>query len=311
MTTRVLGCAVLTVALVVAASWVWGIGSSAAQENPAASTEWPPRTADGHPDIQGVWGSADGGGFSWHIEPEAHLLSLDMPQERGLIQSASGSVQSPGEKLTLVVDPPSGILPYQPWALERRNSVLMGHLHPEPWQIDPQTRGWPNGVPRAHIYSSLDGSVGGPFHILQPPGYVVFLYETQHEFRVVPLDGRPQPGTDVKLWMGSSRGRWEGHTLVIETTNHNDSTRFDVVGDFHSDEMRVTERWTYVDQDTLEYRATIDDPQVYTRPWTLAIRNVRTPAGTELLEYAGVEGDQNATIATEEAARRAGGPLEK
>ena len=90
MTTRVLGCAVLTVALVVAASWAWGIGSSAAQENPAASTEWPPRTADGHPDIQGVWGSADGGGFSWHIEPEAHLLSLDMPQERGLIQSDLG-----------------------------------------------------------------------------------------------------------------------------------------------------------------------------------------------------------------------------
>ena len=301
MTARVVGSVVLTLVLVLA-SWASGIGSLTAQE-PAESTEWPPRTPDGQPDIQGVWGSADSGNFSLAIEPRAHLQSLGMPQSGGLIQSSSGHVQR-AEKLTLVVDPPSGILPHQPWALERRNSVMVGYTNPEPWQIDPQTRGWPNGVPRSHIYSSLDGSVGGPWQILQGPGYVLFLYETQHEFRYVPIDGRPQPGEDIKLWMGSSRGRWEGHTLVIETTNRNDSTRFDVVGNFHSDEVRVTERFTYVDQGTLDYRATIDDPKVYMRPWTLGIRNVRTPPGTELLEYAGVEGDLNAGIATEEAARR-------
>ena len=307
MTTQSVGSVVLTVGLVLA-GWASDIYSLTAQEL-VGSTAWqPPRTPDGQPDIQGVWGSADTGIFSLRIEPIAHLQSLGMPEPRSrFFQSNSGRSglvqQSP--KLTLVVDPPSGILPHQPWALERRNRVMVGYGHPEPWQIDPQTRGWPNGVPRAHIYSSLDGSNGGPWQILQGPGYVLFLYETQHEFRYVPLDGRLQPSDDIKLWMGDSRGRWEENTLVIETTNHNDSTRFDIVGNFHSDAMRVTERFTYVDPDMLEYRATIDDPQVYTQPWTIAITNKRTPPGTELLEYAGIEGELNATIATEEAAGRA------
>ena len=140
-------------------------------------------------------------------------------------------------------------------------------------------------IPRENYYSTVDGSVGGPIQILQPPGYVVFLFETHHEFRVVPLDGRPQPSEDIKLWLGSSRGRWEGNTLVIDVTNQNDSTRFDVVGNFHSDEMRVTERWTYVDNATIQYRATVDDPKVYTSPWMLGITFKRVPAGTELFEY--------------------------
>ena len=280
MTTRIVGSVVLAMVLVVA-SWASGIGALTAQEL-AESVEWtPPRTPDGQPDIQGVWGSADSGAFSKQIEPVAHLESLGMPRSSGFSQSNSGrsSLVRRSPKLTLVVDPPNGILPHQPWALERRNSVMRGYVSPEPWQMDTQTPGWPNGVPRCHIYSSLEGSVGGPWRILQGSGYVLFLYETQHEFRYVSLDGRPQPGEDIKLWMGSSRGHWEGNTLVIETTNHNDSTRFDVVGNFHSDEMRVTERFAYVDQDTLEYTATVDDPQVYTRPWTIAITNTRTPPG--------------------------------
>ena len=144
--------------------------------------------------------------------------------------------------------------------------------------MDTQTPGWPNGIPRIHVYSSLDGSVGGPWRVMQGAGYVLFLYETQHEFRYVPLDGRPQPGDDIKLWMGSSRGHWDGNTLVVESANHNDSSRLDVVGNFHSDAMRVTERFEYVDENTLEYQATIDDLVVYTQPWTIAITNKRTPA---------------------------------
>ena len=297
MAKRVVWFAVLSLALVV--------GSLVAQES-ADSPAWQPlRTPDGQPDIQGVWASADTGMFSLNIEPSAHLRTLGLPQRTS--PGGGARAQSPcprPTKSTIVVDPPSGILPHQPWALERRNSVMRDYRAPEPWQIDPQTRAWPNGVPRVHIYSSVDGCVGGPWHVLQGSGYVLFLYETEHEFRYVPLDGRPQLREDIELWMGSSRGHWEGNTLVIETTNHNDSTRFDVVGNFHSDTLRVTERLTYVDAGTLEYRATIDDPQVYTRPWTIAIRNVRVP-GLELLEYAGVEGEQNAAIATEEAAARA------
>ena len=269
--------------------------SSAAQQNAA----WPSRTPDGQPDIQGVWGSYDSGTFSLNLEPTAHLRSLGMPRGTGGIVSFAGDYAIPKDlKPTLVIDPPTGILPHQPWALERRNSVMREYIRPKLWQIDPQTRGWPNGVPRVHSYSSVDGSIGGPWQIMQGPGYVLFLYELQHEFRYVPLDGRPQPGQDIKLWMGSSRGRWEGNTLVIESANHNDSTRFDVVGNFHSDEMRVTERYIFVDKDTIEYRATIDDPGVYTKPWTIGIRNKRTAPGTEVMEYAGVEGDKDATNAT-------------
>src|SRR6476660_7903607 len=92
-----------------------------------------------------------------------------------------------------------------------------------------------------------------PFQIIQPENAVVFLYEAQHEFRYVPLDGRPQPDKGVKLWMGSSRGHWEGNTLVIDVTNNYDRVRFSVVGDFASDDLKVTERWKWIDRDTIEY----------------------------------------------------------
>jgi hypothetical protein len=168
---------------------------------------------------------------------------------------------------------------------------MKNFIHPSAAGVDTNSRGWPEGVPRENYYSSQDGSLGGPIQILQPPGYVVFFYETHHEFRIVPLDGRPHVGRDIKLWEGDSRGRWEGTTLVVDVTSNKDSTRFSVVGDFHSDAMRVTERWTFVDRDTLDYKATIDDPKVFTKPWTLGIPLARTMPGTELLEYAGVEGE--------------------
>ena len=279
MTTRLL-CSIVAVAALVTAA-------PAAQDSPA-------RTPDGQPDIQGHWASGTGL-FSLNIEPPEHLIKQGAPRFQAL-----------GGRRTIVVDPPDGILPHQPWALERRNKAMSEFLAPSPAMMDPQTRGWPNGVPRENVYSSRDGSVGGPIQIMQPPGHVVFFYETHHEFRIVPLDGRPQPGKDIKLWMGSSRGRWEGNTLVIDVYNNNDSTRFDVVGNFHSDEMRVTERWTFLDKDTLQYRATIDDPKVYTKPWTLGVTHKRAPATTEIFEYAGAEGDKDASE-TAEAIRKAKG----
>ena len=247
-------------------------------------SEWLTHRPDGQPNIEGLWHFVGG------------TVGMSIEEFRGMGDSA---VYPGGVVPTMVVDPPSGILPYHPWARTRRDEIINNFLSPElpnHAQIDPQARGWPNGVPRLNYYSLLQ--------ILQPPGYVVMLYEVHHEFRVIPLDGRPHPGSDIKLWMGDSRGRWEGNTLVVDATNHNDSTRFSVLGDFHSDEMQLTERWTFVDSETLEYRATIDDPQVYTRPWTLGItikRNVSgfqpgsepLPEGAELLEYAAVEGERH------------------
>jgi hypothetical protein len=279
MTRRLLFSTLLALAVATA--------SSAARKPSSIARNFPRRTTDGQPDIQGLWANGTAI-FGLNIEPPSHLRTYGA-------RVATGAF---GTNRTIVVDPPDGILPLRPWALERRNAVMAEYLAPSPALMDPQARGWPNGVPRLHYYGTCEGSMGGPIQIMQAPGSVVFLYEVQHEHRVVPLDGRPQPGKDIKLWLGSSRGRWDGNTLVIEVTNHNDSTRFDVVGNFHSDQMRVTERWTYVDEDTLQYRATIDDPKVYTRPWTLGVTHKRCPAGTEIMEYAGVEG----TTAVAEAA---------
>ena len=272
----------------------------AESEESMESEEWTPSlTPDGQPDIQGIWAPGSGGGTLF-LEPIGYLMSMGMPppQLGTSLLAVSGPPPvniaeggPPPLNQGTIIDPEDQIIPYQPWAKERRNEVLLTYGDPNPAQVDTQTRAWPLGVPRANIYSSHDGSIGAPIQILQPPGHVVFLYEVGHEFRVVPLGDRPHPGEDIKLWMGDSRGRWEGNTLVIDVTNHNDSTRLTIPGDFHSDEMRVTEEWTFFDENRIEYRATIEDPQVYTRPWTIGMTLTRGQPGTELLEYAGVEGD--------------------
>jgi hypothetical protein len=248
----------------------------------AAGPWQPAKLSDGQPDIQGLWGDVLENIASLNVEPGEHLLQIGAPKYPALRMFKG-----------FMVDPPDGVMPHQPWALERRNQAMKEFLAPTPAMMDPQTRGWPNGMPRENYYSSIEN---GPFQIFQPPGYVVFFYEIHHEFRIVPLDGRPHPGQDIKLWEGDSRGHWEGNTLVIEVMNNDDSTRFDVMGNFHSDQMKVTERWTILDKDSIDYKATIDDPKVYTKPWTLGVKMVRAKPGTEIFEYAGVEGDKAATV---------------
>src|SRR5688572_13744459 len=137
-----------------------------------------------------------------------------------------------------------------------------------------------------------------PFQIVQPEGAVLILYETQHEFRYIPLDGRPQIDGGVKLWMGSSRGRWEGTTLVVDVTNVNDRVRYSVSGDFASENVKITERWTWVDKDVIRHTATFEDPKVYERPFTVAktIRRVKAQPGFEIMEYSGVEGERDAHL---------------
>ena len=295
------------------------------RQSPSADTDqrgqsgaFPPRTVDGQPDIQGVWaGDTCRGAASpcppSYLEPAVYLRTIGLPENHG-VRPVSGSLP-PGatgtsfvnpmrDMASAIVDPPDHVLPYQPWAKTRRDAVMKNYLRPSPAQVDTNSRGWPSGVPRENYYTSPDGSVGGPVQILQPPGYVVFLYENHHEFRIVPLDGRPHLGQGIALWMGDSRGSWEGNTLVVDVTNSNDSARFSAIGDFHSDAMHMTERWTFIDADTLDYKATIDDPKVFTRPWTLGIPLTRTPPGTELVEYAGVEGEVSIERHLDEGAPR-------
>jgi hypothetical protein len=121
--------------------------------------------------------------------------------------------------------------------------------------------------------------------ILQVPGTVVILYESNHSYRVIPLDGR-HPPAQMKLWMGDSRGRWEGDTLVVDVTQFNDMTWFDMAGNFHSDALHVVERYTLLDPDHINYEATIEDPKVFMRPWKMSmILNRHKEKNFRLLEY--------------------------
>jgi hypothetical protein len=141
------------------------------------------------------------------------------------------------------------------------------------------------GTPRINLQTG--------FQIIQAPGRVVFLYEYGHHFRSVPLDGRPHLPADLKLWMGDSRGHWEGHTLVIDVANNNDQTWLDQVGAIHGSAMHVTERWMISSPNQLDYEATIDEPSVYTQPWKLGMNYGRNRDKTyEQMESAVWEGNR-------------------
>ena len=129
--------------------------------------------------------------------------------------------------------------------------------------------------------------------IIQSPGYVVHLLEDSHAYRIIPTAAGPHAASAVTLWQGDSRGRWEGNTLVVDVTNSNGLTWFDNAGNFFSDAVHVVERFTLVDADTIHYEARIEDPKVYTRPWTMVSVFIRNKEpGFELLEQACHEGNR-------------------
>jgi hypothetical protein len=129
------------------------------------------------------------------------------------------------------------------------------------------------------------------------------MNEAYHNYRVIPVDGRPPLADTVKLWGGDSRGRWEGNTLVVDVRNMNGKNRLSHDGDFLSDAARITERYTFVDAEHMNYEATIDDPRVFTQTWKIAIANVRAkqrpPA--EMWEEACHEGERSADIMLQES----------
>ena len=234
-----------------------------------------PRTADGQPDISGYWSD----------NPDLSAQNVEGPRET---QQSTYTGGTPRERKA-VVDPSDGRLPYQPWAAEEAKSHYAQFGTPSsPQRMDPVARCFMMGVPRMLVQGGPPPSTS--MRILQTPTSIVVLHEYGHHYRVIHLDNRPPLGDTLKLWMGSSRGHWEGNTLVVDVTNHNDKTRFDQVGNFHSDAMRITERWTFADRDRIEYRATIHDPQVYTRPWTYGLTLRRNPP-LEQWEHAACEGN--------------------
>jgi hypothetical protein len=235
------------------------VASMAVAASAQQATAALPRTADGKPDFQGLW--------------SAQSSPTQAIEEHG---ASYGS--RPGK--SVVVDPPDGRIPYQPAALAERDR----RRRPENNYDDPDTHCFPPGVPRQMYDMQL------PIHILQPagtPGYVVMLFEIAHTSRIVPTDGRPHARDGIRVWNGDSVGRWEGDTLVIDTVNNNGKNWLAQYGDFIGAGTHIVERLKMTDANTIDYRATIEDPALFTRPWTIAFALARSEEkGMEILEAA-------------------------
>ena len=263
--------------LVVAPGFAAGQAPPAAQQ--AAGEDFS-RTPDGQPDLQGA---------VWTTGPDAVLYTGDL--ETGVADEAARIVQGqqvyPGS--SLVIDPPNGLIPYKPWAAAKRESLphqrqaeligrkVAGHTPRTLREIRPQTMCLP-AAPR--IVFDRD------FQFLQTPDAVIMLWEWSHAYRVIPLDGRPRISPRVKMAMGDARGRWEGKTLVVETTNVNDWDWLDSSGTFITDAMTSVERFTMVDANTINYEVTFTDPNVFTRPWTVAFP-IRARRDKEVVDWFG------------------------
>jgi len=233
------------------------------------------------PVLQGMWRS--------DITPFA-AAAHSIEGDHSLWEKGDDIVQgrTPTSRPTYIVDPADGKIPYLPWAEAKKKEFRANVDAPTKLEhIDPLVRALLVGVPRSN-------HTPGEIQIVQVPGYVLFLYSSSHAFRVVPTDGRPHVSDSIKLWMGDSRGRWEGNTLVIDVTNQNDQTWLDSAS-FHGDALHVVERWTMVGPDTIGFEATMEDPSMFTQPWKIAYRINRVrDKGYEILEEARREGERDA-----------------
>ena len=218
----------------------------------AAQSYRAPRTADGHPDLQGIWQVMN----TAAVNLEDHIAMLDMPAGRSVI-----------------VDPPDGKIPYKPAAAQQQEENFKNRAKADPLNVC-----YIPGVPRV-MYLPF------PMQIVQTPKYVVIASEFAHSLRRIYMDGSKHP--DVALfWIGDSRGHWEGETLVVDVANNLPDTWLDRSGNFHSDALHIVERITRTDADLLTYEATLDDANVYTRPWTIRMLLYRhREPNFKLLEY--------------------------
>ena len=306
MTRRLIGPFAVALALAVGAAQVPASAQSASGTTTTAAAFEPKRTAWGDPDLQGHW-LPGGGGMMEAPAGQPYKSTADPGTnsafDRFFPPAATGAV--PARPRTpprpMVVDPPDGKVPLQPWAMEKRAEIMAKQDQAE--HLDPRVRCLQSGLPRANLPVGYN-----TYQIVQIPGYVVVLYEWNHMTRFIPLDGRPHVGPSIRLPMGDSRGRWEGNTLVVDVTNFTDrtwavghgappegapaSSLTTGHGVFHTEALHVVERFTLIDADTIRYEATIEDPKVFTRPWKIDFNAfTRAPADHQLFEYACHEGN--------------------
>jgi len=263
--------------------------SGTPKRSPATKVEWTQRTPDGQPDLQGTWVNFDSTPFE---APVPAAASGNNPGVGPPDHWANHDSPTSPRRAAMVVDPPDGRVPVQPWAEARRDYDL-AHLsdswvHETPW-VRCITRGVPGGM--------FPAGYNNGYQIVQTPGFVVIVYEMLHESRIIPLDGRPHVGRNIRLWNGDPRGHWEGNTLVVETTNYNakgsiatSAATGRIRGIPQSEALHVIERFTRMDAKTINYEVTIDDANVYAKPWKVAIPLNRDPE-YRIYEYACHEGN--------------------
>jgi hypothetical protein len=282
-------------------------GTTAAKPSAGAKAWTAPKTAWGHPDLQGVWTNTT----TTPLErlPEAGDKQVLTDEERvdltrKVAERVNADTRRPGQvgaynefwfergtlntRTSLIVDPADGKVPaYTVEGQKRWDGIEAARkAHPADSWLDRSsydrciTRGMPGAM--------MPGFYNHNYHILQTPQYVAIIVEMIHDARIIPLDGRAH--TPVPQWLGDSRGHWEGDTLVVETTNFNDKVfeRSVVVSSFGSG-SRLVERFRRVDVDTIDYQVTIENPRMFTKPWTVATPMSRAEGG--LFEYACHEGN--------------------
>jgi hypothetical protein len=263
----------------------------------AASTKpWTPgRTPDGQPDLQGTWINFDATPFEAPApRPAAPPAARTAPAANvgPASEFADHSHQISKARRSMVIDPPDGRVPVLKWAEDKRDYDLE-HIpdapeHETPW-VRCITRGYPAGM--------FPAGYNNAYEIIQIPGHVVFVFEMIHETRIIPIDGRPRLGEGIRLWNGEPRGRWEGDTLIVESTNYNNKGSIATSaatgrmrGIPQSEAMKVTERFRRVDANSIDYSVTIDDPKVYSRPWTVSLPLNRDDS-YQMFEYSCQEGN--------------------
>jgi hypothetical protein len=208
------------------------------------------RTADGKPNLNGIWQVVNEA--HWDLEP--HSADEGVPPGMGVVEGDT--------------------IPYQPWAAAKKKENYANRA-----TLDPLHNCYLPGVPRITY-------VPFPFQIAQTPKHVAVAYEFAHTTRIIYTDGSNHaPPND--FWMGDSRGRWDKDTLVVDVTNFNDRTWFDMAGNFHSDALHVVERYTPIEAgQVMQYEATIEDPKVFTRPWKIGMPLYRrAERNLQLLDY--------------------------
>jgi hypothetical protein len=303
---RVLQIGAAAAVIVGAPSPALAQAEGSAEAGAAARTDpnWkPPVTAWGQPDLQGIWTTDDMRGIPQQRAPEfgtrQHLTDEEfaarLAQRQGARQTqdrgAVGTFRNEEGTRTfgytsMVIDPPEGrIPPVLPRARERRTAGTFGV---GPWNTMEDFSLYDRCITRGVVGSFGPAVYGNGARILQTPDTVVIAYEMVHDTRVIPLDGRSPLGAGIHQYMGDSRARFEGNTLVIESANFTDKTA--IGGVRHSVELKLTERFTRIDPEMIDYEIHVEDPLTWEKPWTMRMTITQQP-GYEIYEYACHEGN--------------------